>query len=297
VTGAPTDVDLGVRCGDGTAADEPPVQVHALDPHTFVLRQSLRTDAEAPFVFLLLGNTEALLIDSGATADAAVWPLRATVDRILEQWLAGNPRSPYRLTLAHSHSHGDHILGDIQFADRTDTTVVRPDLDGVREFFGFDRWPDQAVTVDLGGRVVSVIGAPGHEASATVFHDPWTGILFTGDTVYPGRLYVEDMPQYLATLERLAAFATARPVTWLMGCHIEMSRTPGADYPLGAQQHPDEEALQMLPGQLHRLLGRAQTIAAHPGVHRFDDAVIYNGSDVVDAYFASAGGSTKDLDE
>ena len=35
-----------------------------------------------------------------------------------------------------------------------------------------------------------------------------------------------------------------------MGCHVEMTRTPGRDYPLGSTYQPDEPPLQMTVGQL-----------------------------------------------
>ena len=81
-----------------------------------------------------------------------------------------------------------------------------------------------------------------HETSIAVF-DPWTGLLLTGDTVYPGRLYVEDMPTFAASIERLTEFALCRPVRHVLGCHIEMTRTPGRDYPLGCRYQPDEPSL------------------------------------------------------
>ncbi len=46
---------------------EPPIQVHAYDPHTYVLRQSKATNYEAPFLYLLFGNERAILLDTGAT--------------------------------------------------------------------------------------------------------------------------------------------------------------------------------------------------------------------------------------
>jgi glyoxylase-like metal-dependent hydrolase (beta-lactamase superfamily II) len=257
------------------------VQVHALDEHTYVLRQSLKTHYEGPFIFLLLGNTGALMIDSGATE---TWPLRETVDGIIADWLVTHPNPTYSLTVAHSHSHGDHTAGDVQFADRPNTSIVPANLEGVQGFFGFTNWPNETVNFDLGGRVVSVIAGPGHEEAATVFYDPWTGILFTGDTVYPGRLYVPDMPAYIATLERVIAFMAAVPVSYLMGCHIEMSSTPGEDHPLGSLSHPGEAPMPMLPGQLFMLHERAVAIAGTPGVHTYDDVIIYNGKAVVDGY-------------
>jgi glyoxylase-like metal-dependent hydrolase (beta-lactamase superfamily II) len=278
---APIDVDLSVEWMDGSGPSEPLVQVHALDEHTYVLRQSLKTHYEGPFIFLLLGNTGALMIDSGATL---TWPLRETVDGIIADWLVAHPNPTYSLTVAHSHSHGDHTAGDVQFADRPNTSIVPANLEGVQDFFGFTNWPNETVNFDLGGRVVSIIAGPGHEEAATVFYDPWTGILFTGDTVYPGRLYVPDMPAYIATLERVIAFMAAVPVSYLMGCHIEMSSTPGEDHPLGSISHPGEAPMPMLPGQLFMLHERAVAIAGTPGVHAYDDVIIYNGKAVVDGY-------------
>lgn len=282
--GAPVDIDIAVTWMDGTGPTEPLVQVHALDEHTFVMRQSIKVHYEAPFVFLLLGNTGALLIDTGATEGQETWPLRATVDRIIGDWLAVHPRDSYSLTVAHSHGHGDHIAGDSQFAGRENTVVVPTDVAGVRDFFGFTNWPDESVSFDLGGRVLSVIGGPGHQEAATIFYDPWTGILFTGDTVYPGRLYVVDMPQFLSTIERALAVVASVPVSYLMGCHIEMSASPGKDHPRGSTSHPGEPPLEMLPGQLVRLHERAVSIAGAPGVHGYDDVIIYNGTKAVDEY-------------
>lgn len=277
-TDAPTAVDLDVRWIDGTDPAQPLAQVHRLDPHTVVIRQSGRTDPEAPFVFLLFGNERALLIDTGATPDPARWPVRALVDDLVDEWLATNPRTTYPLVVVHTHSHGDHVAGDDQLRARPGTTVVGADAGSVQTFFGFTRWPDEVVRFDLGGRVLSVLGGPGHDDAAVVFHDPWTGILFTGDTVYPGRLYVPDMPAFVATLERVVAFCEAVPTTHVLGCHIEMSGRPGHDYPLAVPRHPDEPPLQMTVAQLVRLRDRAASVADRPGVHRFDDVILYNGN-------------------
>ena len=57
------------------------------------------------------------------------------------------------------------------------------------------------MTLDLGGRVLEVTGSPGHQRAAITIYDPWSGFLLTGDTVLPGRLYVEDFPLFLASLD------------------------------------------------------------------------------------------------
>ncbi|HEX2808520.1 MAG TPA: MBL fold metallo-hydrolase [Kineosporiaceae bacterium] len=92
----------------------------------------------------------------------------------------------------HSHPHGDHIAGDLQFTDRPDTEVIDARLSSAWTYFGFDADPEQVATVDLGGRVLECLASPEHHPAAVTFHDRLTGLLFTGDTVYPGRLYVQD---------------------------------------------------------------------------------------------------------
>jgi glyoxylase-like metal-dependent hydrolase (beta-lactamase superfamily II) len=268
------------------SAPEPRIQVHHHDTHTVILRQSKAVDHEAPFLFLLFGNDRALLLDSGATKDPELFPLRATVDGLIADWLAAHPfvaereragGEPYGLVVAHTHAHGDHIAGDGQFADRPATTVVGHGVDAVRAFFGFgDGWPAATVPFDLGGRVLEVLGSPGHHESAITVHDPWTGFLFTGDTVLPGRLYVADLAAFTASLDRMVDFAASRTVTQVLGCHVEMSRRAGRDYPIGAQYQPKERALPLAPGRLTAIRDAAAAVAGRPGVYRHEDFVLYN---------------------
>jgi hydroxyacylglutathione hydrolase len=179
--------------------------------------------------------------------------------------------------VAHSHGHGDHVAADAQFAGRAGTTVVPKDVDAVRLFFGFgEDWPDRTACFDPGGRVLEVLGSPGHHKAAITVYDPRTGILLTGDTVYPGRLYVSDFAAFQATMDRLAAFAAARPVTHVLGCHIEMTGQPGRDFPIGATYQPGERALQMTTAQLTAVRDAAGSVAGRRGVHRSDDFIIYN---------------------
>jgi glyoxylase-like metal-dependent hydrolase (beta-lactamase superfamily II) len=248
----------------------PSLQVHAHDEHTFVLRQSKAVHYEAPFLYLFLGDERALLLDTGATADSARFPLRATIDTIL----AEHPRQGLELVVAHTHGHGDHVAGDGQFRDRPATMLVPADPESVRSFFGIVDWPAQVVSFDLGGRVLEIMGCPGHHEASIAVYDPRSGFLVTGDTVYPGRLYVEDLPAFTASLDRLVAFTSSRPVTHVMGCHIEMTRTPGRDYPVGAAYQPDEVALPMTVDQLAAVRDAAASIPARGGRHVFDHFII-----------------------
>ena len=279
-TQAPAQGSLDVRWIHGAPArrraSDPPIQVHWYDPHTVIMRQSKSVHYEAPFLYLLFGNDRALLLDTGATKDQKTFPLRATVDQLIGQWLTEHPREGYELVVAHTHGHGDHVAGDPQFAGRPRTTVVPRELDAVKEYFGFADWPEQITTFDLGGRVLELTGSPGHHRAAITVYDPWTGFLLTGDSVLPGRLYAFDFPQFVASLDRMIALAESRPVTHVLGCHIEMTRRPGCDYPLGARYQPDEAALEMTVGQLWNVRAAAASMASQPGAHRFDDFIIYN---------------------
>jgi hydroxyacylglutathione hydrolase len=273
---APTTGSLDVRWIHGAPSD-PKIQVHHYDEHTVILRQSKSVNYEGPFLYLLFGNDRALLLDTGATADPDLFPLRATVDRLIAAWLDEHPRDGYELVVGHTHGHGDHVAGDAQFAGRAATTVVPRDVDAVRSFFGFGAsWPAETVTFDLGGRTLEILGSPGHHQAAITVYDPWTAILLTGDTVLPGRLYVFDFEAYRATLDRLVAFSAARPVTHVLGCHVEMRDRPGRDYPLGATYQPHERALPMTTAQLRAVRDATAGVAGKRGVHRFDDFIVYN---------------------
>jgi glyoxylase-like metal-dependent hydrolase (beta-lactamase superfamily II) len=243
--------------GDATA-----IEVHAAGESTFLLRQSKRTSPEAPILVLLLGAKRALLVDTGDSADPATWPLRETVDALIDGWLIVHPCDDYALVVAHSHAHGDHVAGDGQFQGRPRTSVVGHSSDAVRSFFALDGpEAERAGAFDLGGRELLVLATPGHHPSAITFYDPSTELLLTGDTVYPGRLYVDDLPRFVTSLERLVAFASEHPVTAVVGAHVEMSRTPGRDYPLGARFQPDEAPLALSPRALDDVLtaGREMT--------------------------------------
>ena len=130
---------------------------------------------------------------------------------------------------------------------------------------------------DLGGRVLEIIGTPGHQRAAVTIYDPWSGFLLTGDNALPGRIYAFDFPAYLDSLERTVEFARTRQITHVMGCHIEMTRQPGKDYPVGCPYQPDEPPLQMTVQQLIDLRDAARSIQDKPGAHTFNDFLIMNG--------------------
>jgi hydroxyacylglutathione hydrolase len=234
----------------GTDA-EPVAQVQALDADTVVIRQSVKTNFEAPFLYLLFGQDRALLVDTGAQGGV----IRPVVDRVIADWLAAHHRKSIPLVVAHSHSHGDHIAGDAAFRARPDTVVVGTGAADVAGFFKISPWPEQIGRFDLGGRALSIIPTPGHQKAAIMIYDPRLRIMLSGDSLYPGRLYVpvNFMDEARASVDRVVAFAATHRVRALLGAHIEMTQTAGRDYGHEAPAHPGEHGLEMSVGQLREL--------------------------------------------
>ena len=72
------------------------VQVHRYNEHTFVLRQNPAIHWEAPFMYLLMGEERAVLLDAGATEEAEYFPLRSVVESTMKRWQQANgiPKMP-----------------------------------------------------------------------------------------------------------------------------------------------------------------------------------------------------------
>jgi glyoxylase-like metal-dependent hydrolase (beta-lactamase superfamily II) len=101
--------------------------------------------------------------------------------------------------------------------------------------------------------VIDVLPIPGHDKLSLAYYDRQTGILFAGDSLYPGRLYVSDFPAFAASTARLVEFTRGKIVTHVLGCHIEETATPYLDYPIGSMYQPDEHSLELGRGELLEL--------------------------------------------
>jgi glyoxylase-like metal-dependent hydrolase (beta-lactamase superfamily II) len=261
---------------------DPDVQVFWYDEDTVILRQNKAIDYEAPFMFLLFGRSRVLLLDTGATTSPDFFPLRTVVDELIVSWQerTGCGGSDYELLVLHTHSHGDHIAGDNQFADRPHTTLVSADKEEAWRFFGFAEDPSATVTVELGQRTLDVLATPGHEAAAVTFYDQRTGILFTGDTVYRGRLYIVDWQAFTNSIDRLVDFCTSHTVTHVIGCHIEMTTTAGVDYPVMTTFQPDEPPLEMTVEHLRAVQAALRDAGPTPVRHVCDDFILWPEDEV-----------------
>jgi glyoxylase-like metal-dependent hydrolase (beta-lactamase superfamily II) len=261
----PPNIETGVLpqtwiTGGPNCLEIPAWQIHEYNPSFYILRESGCTNYEKPFLYLFFGSDRALLVDTGAgQSDAA-----AAVQGLLGKWLKREKRTSIALTVAHSHGHGDHVAGDKGFEGMPGATLVPASPEAVQQAFGMAKWPEQPGAIDLGGRVLDVIGIPGHQAAAVAYYDRRTGILLTGDNLYPGRLYISDFAAYLASIERLAKFTEGRAVTHILGCHIEQSSTPYVDYPIGTTYQPHEHSLELGRAHLLELLAGLEQMQAKP---------------------------------
>ena len=227
--------------------ETPAFRVHEYNSDLFILRQSGCTNFEKPFLYLLFGERGAMLVDTGAqNADVA-----GAVGQAIDRWSARHGGRAVSLVVVHSHGHGDHLAGDAQFAGRANTTLVAASPEALTAFFGLNGWPDTSASYTVSGRIIDVIPIPGHERASIAFYDRRTGILLTGDTLYPGRLYVRDRPAFTASIQRLVAFTRDKPVAHILGAHIENSRTAYLDYAEGTTYQPDEHPLEL--GRAHLL--------------------------------------------
>lgn len=257
---------------DGTSDREPEMQVQRIGSDIFVIRQSVKTNFEAPFLYLIFGKDRALLLDSGAGG----LKIRPTIDRLMAERQRQSGKT-IALVVAHSHSHGDHHAGDDEFRSRPDTQVVGLSPQQVAAFFDVRDWPQGIGRIDLGGRVLDVIPTPGHEAAHIMVYDPVTRLLFSGDMLYPGRLYVpvDQFAVFRASANRLAAFAKTHPIVALLGAHIEMTSTPGQDYAMQAPAHPSEHPLVLSPKVIAQLQQAVTRAGNDPKVDRQPDFILY----------------------
>jgi len=254
VTGS-MDVKWSEGASDCQKNPQPPLQVHQYNPQTFILRESLCATYEGPFLYVLVGSQRALLVDTGAASDTREMPLSQTVRALL-------PQSDFPLTVVHTHGHLDHRSGDGQFSGEAHTEVVGTTLEAVKRHFNLSNWPNDSAQIDLGDRIVDVLPTPGHYPSELSYYDRQTGLFFSGDFLLPGRLLIADRSADLASARRVAKFVENRPVTYVLGGHIELDQA-GSTF-LGTHYHPHERPLQLSKDQL---LGLPEIVESFNGFY------------------------------
>jgi glyoxylase-like metal-dependent hydrolase (beta-lactamase superfamily II) len=175
--------------------------------------------------YLIVGRDRALLFDSGLGL-VPIGPVVAELTKLPVEVL-------------NSHTHFDHVGGNAEF-DRVlarDTPYTRANARGfpsqalegevAADAFcgnpprGADlahyrtrpwkatRMVAEGERIDLGGRVLEVLWAPGHTPDAVALLDRSNGLLWTGDSFYEGPIWLyapeSDLGAYERSMTRLAA--------------------------------------------------------------------------------------------
>jgi glyoxylase-like metal-dependent hydrolase (beta-lactamase superfamily II) len=154
------------------------------------------------------------------------------------------------IVVLNSHTHDDHVGGNWQFpfVFGMDTAFTRNSAKGSRDDAqseigkgeicgalpkGFDPakystkpWKISLVVrdgfkVNLGHRTVEIIATPGHTPDAISLIDRENGLLFTGDTFYPGEIWIyrpeTNFPAYMASVVKLQKLAPE--IKMVLGAH------------------------------------------------------------------------------
>ncbi|NMP15361.1 MBL fold metallo-hydrolase [Thalassotalea sp. Y01] len=248
---------------------EPSQDVYKHNETTIIVRQNKCLNFEAPFMYILVGKEKILLLDTGALTDNVEFSFQQQLTDIVGKAVL----SDRELLVVHSHSHSDHYQGDSSLSTLSNVHIVKPSRSDVQQAFEFTNWPDGEKTIDLGDRKVTILPTPGHQEEAITVYDEQTKWLLTGDTLYPGYIYVKNWQSYRNSIAKLVTFANNHEVSAIMGAHIEMKHQPGAYYPIGATYQPNEAQLDLSVQSMNNLNQQLQ-IYKEPTKIIFNDFII-----------------------
>jgi glyoxylase-like metal-dependent hydrolase (beta-lactamase superfamily II) len=209
-------------------------EVYEVGPSVLAIYEPRQS--EETIGYLISGSERAVLFDTGM----GIGDLKRLVGQLTK----------LPVVVVNSHTHGDHVGGNWQFSTvyGMDTAFTRKSAKGSTEQArqeiepseicgvlptGFDvnAYRTQAWTIaktirdgeriDVGGRTLEVIATPGHTPDAICLFDKLNGLLFTGDTYYPGTIYLfspeTDLDAYGRSVRRLVALAPQVKV--VLGAH------------------------------------------------------------------------------
>jgi glyoxylase-like metal-dependent hydrolase (beta-lactamase superfamily II) len=225
---------LGYKSLEQIPLNDPWFEVYKIAPATFAIYEPHQ--AEEVISYLIVGTKQALLFDTGM----GIGNIKAIVAR-----LTSRP-----IVVLNSHTHDDHVGGNWQFPFiyGMDTAYTRASAKGSREDAQAEITKDQlcgalpknfdpakystkpwkiflpvhnGFKVNLGGRTLEIIATPGHTPDSISLIDRANGLLFTGDTFYPGEIWLyrpeTDFSAYLASVKKLAALAPE--IKLVLGAH------------------------------------------------------------------------------
>ena len=214
--------------------------IYKMPGDVYVLYESYQD--QGVISYLIPGEKSALLWDTGM----GIVNIREYVEQLTD----------LPVTVLNSHDHFDHTGGNYLFenvmcynipsAIKTLTEgkthaelleyvdpklIVNAPADFDKEhFYRIGKAPTATVedgqVIDLGGRKLEVLYTPGHSSSSIMLVDEANGLLFTGDTWYPGPLYAyfEDssLPDYVESMRRAGQVIRERNIRWIYPSHNEV---------------------------------------------------------------------------
>lgn len=281
---------------------DPTITKFKYNADTFILRENKCFNFEANFIYVFFGTNKVLIQDTGSVPQGytkpkftAEFPIQSFIEGIIGEWLASHPnadgsartRDSIELLVTHTHSHGDHVSGDYQFKNADGTPLPGTKVAGLRPtdvatFFGLTDWPNQGGSIDLGNRVIDVLPIPGHESAHVALYDHKSKLLMTGDTLYPGHIFIQDWTAFRASTKRLAGWIketdaagnALRPINHVFGTHIEKKPTTGqaSFYPYPSWSQNPERKLELTPAHVEFEAQQAQALGtAGPSRETFFD--------------------------
>ena len=207
------------------ATPDPWFEVYRVRPGVFAIYEPHQF--EEVISYLITGEKRALLFDTGI----GVGKMRAVVENLTK----------LPVIVLNSHTHFDHVGGNAEFSEiyGEDIPYSRGNAKGQMNEYSRDAlipericgklpggvkaeayatrpWKVTHVVhdeerIDLGGRELEILFTPGHTPDALSLLDRKNGLLFTGDTYYPGPIYLfvpeTDLAAYTRSITRLAALS------------------------------------------------------------------------------------------
>lgn len=163
--------------------------------------------------FLLTGTEKALLIDTGMTCPNA---------RELAEGLTDLP-----LELLNTHTDPDHISGNSAFEE----AYMSPNEEEYyRQKGGTCKVcpVKENDSIDLGDRILTIIDNPGHTPGSIAILDEKYRVLFGGDSVQDGRIFLfgpgRNIPQYIEGLKHLNTWRDRFDLVY--PCHASLPVEP-----------------------------------------------------------------------
>ena len=192
-------------------------RIFTLDAHTWRIEEC---DAvTSTYMYLLEGNKEAMLIDTGV----GIIDVREVVRSL----------TLLPVSVLNTHGHFDHVGGnslfDVVYMHEADKELYQMQCGEFRQRYfpqysyrkmkDTIKWIKDGAVFDLGGRTLEVIHAPGHSVGSICILDVEHQWLFTGDTCCKADVllnldYSTTVEEYADTIRHLQKYRPRFVTTW-----------------------------------------------------------------------------------